>query len=139
MTPHALLFTLSAIGISETAYLIKMKIRRKRPICVIGEDCHQVLESRYNNILGIPNEVSGLVFYIVISFITALLVIGIEPMYFWEGVAQVLITLATLMSIIFTYLQWQVIKAWCFWCLMSAFTVFAMAVIVLTSDLVKTI
>ena len=77
MTAYALLFILAAIGISETAYLIQKQIARERPICVIGENCHEVLESKYNKTLGIPNEVIGLLFYVVVAFITAFLVIGI--------------------------------------------------------------
>lgn len=135
MTAHALLFTLAAIGISETAYLIRKRIARERPVCVIGQECHRVLESKHNNILGIPNEVSGLIFYVTISLITAFLVIGVEPIKFWYISAKILIGIGTIMSLIFTYLQWQIIKAWCFWCLMSAITVFLMAFIVITSNL----
>lgn len=135
MTAHALLFTLAAIGISETAYLIRKRLARERSVCVIGQECHQVVESKYNNILGIPNEIVGLGFYTVISLIMAFLVIGVEPIEFWDVVAKILIGIGTIMSLVFVYLQWQVIKAWCFWCLMSAITVFLMAIIVITSDL----
>ncbi|MDA2922595.1 vitamin K epoxide reductase family protein [Patescibacteria group bacterium AH-259-L07] len=135
MTPHALLFTLAAIGISETVYLIRKRTAQERPVCVIGQQCHQVLESKYNNIFGIPNEISGLIFYVAISFITAFLVIGIEPMVLWDRLAEVLIAGGVLLSLVFIYLQWRVIKAWCFWCLMSAITVFLMGLIVLISDL----
>lgn len=135
MTAHALFFTLAAIGISETTYLIRKRIAQERPVCVIGQACLEVLESKYNNMLGIPNEVLGLIFYIAISLITALMIIGIEPIAFWDTSAKVLIGLGTLVSLILTYLQWQIIKAWCFWCLMSAITVFLMALIIITSDL----
>lgn len=33
MTPHALLFTLAATGISETVYLIRSCITQKAPVC----------------------------------------------------------------------------------------------------------
>lgn len=136
MTPHALLFTLAAIGISETVYLLRQRIAQKRPVCVIGEECHKVLESRYNTILGIPLEVFGLAFYIVISIIAAFLVIEIKPVQWWDMAAKIFIAGGVLWSLAFVYLQWKVIKAWCFWCLMSAATVFLMGVIVLTSDLI---
>ncbi len=135
MTPHALLFTLTTIGISETAYLIRKRLAKERPVCVIGQECHLVLESKYNNILGIPNEVAGFVFYVAISLMTAFLIIGTEPVALWVASAKILIGIGVVMSIVFTYLQWQVIKAWCFWCLMSAVTVFLMAFIITTSDL----
>ena len=136
MTAHALLFTLAAIGISETVYLIRKKIVHERPVCILGEECNKVLESKHNSIFGIPNYYLGLLFYIILSFITAFLVIGVEPLIVWERIAEILIAGAAVMSLYLIYLQWRVIRAWCFWCLMSAFTVFVMAIIVLTSELI---
>lgn len=135
MTPHALLFTLAAIGVSETVYLIRKRMAREKPICIISKSCHQVLESKYNKIFGISNDVAGLIFYIIFSFIAAWLVIGIEPMIWWDRLAKALITGGVLLSLYFIYLQWRVIKVWCFWCLMSAFTIFLMALVILISDL----
>jgi len=136
MTPHALLFTLAAIGISETVYLIRKRMAQEKPVCIMGEDCSKVLESRYNKVLGINNEFLGLAFYIAISFFTAFLVIGIEPMILWEMLVRALIAFGVVISIILIYLQWRVIKAWCFWCVMSAVTVFIMGIIVLTTELI---
>ena len=136
MTPHALLFTLSAIGISETVYLIRSRIAQKTPICILGEECRQVLESNYQKTLGVSNDILGLVFYSAVSLLSAFLVIEIEPVVLWDKIIGVLIFGAALTSLYFIYLQWRVIKAWCFWCLMSAFTIFFMAFIILVSDLI---
>src|SRR3989344_5587083 len=87
MTSLALLFTLSALGISETVYLIKKRILLQKPVCPIGENCLAVLTSKYN---------------------------------------KVLIVCGTMLSVFFTYLQFRIIKAWCFWCLMSATTIWLM-------------
>lgn len=135
MTHHPLLFTLAAIGINETVYLIRKRRAGERPVCVIGEDCHKVLESRYNNVLGVHNDVLGLIFYIVTSFITAFLVLEFQPQALFERIAKVLIFSGTIFSVFAIMLQWQVIKAWCFWCLLSAATVFIMMAVVLTSRL----
>lgn len=135
MTPHALLFTLAAIGISETVYLIRKRITHDRPICIMGEQCLLVLQSKYRKTLGISNDFLGLSFYIVISFITAFVVIEVSPFDFWVKVARILISIGTLISLYFTFLQWRVIRSWCFWCLMSATTILFMALIVLLSDL----
>ena len=131
MTPQALLFILSAIGISETAYLIRKRLTQERSVCVIGQTCHRVLESKYNNMLGVPNEVAGFVFYVAVALIAAFLAIEFEPVGLWDILVKIFIGIGVLMSFIFTYLQWQVIRAWCFWCLMSAITIFLMAIIVL--------
>lgn len=136
MTSFALLFTLSAIGISETVYLIRKRIASEKPICPIGGGCTTVLTSKYSKMFIIPNDVLGLATYVVISFVAAFLVIGVEPMSLWNFALAFLVGIASLMSILFTYLQWRIIKAWCFWCLMSAFTIWLMGVIMLISVIV---
>lgn len=136
MTSFALLFTLSAIGISETVYLIRKRIASEKPVCPIGEGCTVVLTSKYSKMFVIPNDILGLLSYIIISFIAAFLVIGVEPIFFWNFALKILIAAASLMSFILTYLQWRVIKAWCFWCLMSAFTIWLMGIIILISAVI---
>lgn len=137
MTPHAILFTLAAIGISETTYLINKRHLGEKPICPLKiSDCHKVLESKYNKIFWIHNDVLGLIFYITVSILTSLIVIDIQHINLLDIIVKLLIYIGALMSAYFTFLQWRVIKAWCTWCLMSALTVFLMAVIVLTSSLI---
>lgn len=133
MTSFALIFTLSAIGISETVYLIRKRIASEKPVCPLGEECIKVLTSKYSKMFIVPNDVLGLFTYIVISFIAAFLVIGVEPMFLWNFVIKLLVAVASLISILFTYLQWRIIQAWCFWCLMSAFTIWLMEFIILIS------
>jgi len=134
MTSFALLFTLSAIGISETVYLIRKRIAAEKPVCPIGEGCMTVLSSKYNHLFIIPNDVLGLLFYIAASFISAFLVIGVPPLAFWSLIIKWSIAFGALLSLFFTYLQWRVIHAWCFWCLMSAFTIWLMGIIILATS-----
>ena len=133
MTSFALLFTLATIGVSETVYLIRKRRSSKKPICPIGNNCEIVLKSKYNKIFLIPNDVMGLCVYIIIAVIASFLVIGIEPISFWKLAIKILVSVASVVSLIFTFLQWKVIRAWCFWCLMSAFTIWLMAIIILIS------
>lgn len=137
MTPHALLFTLAAIGISETTYLIRKRIAHEDPVCPIGTGCGVVLGSKYNKIFGIlHNDILGLTLYIALTFLTAFLVIGIGPLTLWMILVKTLISIGVIMSFLLIYIQWRIIKAWCFWCLMAVFTVFSMGIIVLTSNLI---
>lgn len=131
MTAFALLFTLSAIGVAETVYLIRTRISSQKPVCVLGQSCSLVLESKYKRFLIIDNDILGLLFYIVCAVISAFLVIGITPTHTWEIVLRILAEIGSLLSVFFTYLQWRVIKAWCFWCLMSAFTIWFIRLIIL--------
>jgi len=136
LTPHALLFTLAAIGISETAYLIRKRIAAQAPVCPIGGGCEEVLRSRYNRLfLGIHNDAAGMAFYLAMCVLTALLVILDQPPLWVPAGVFLLLAGATLASAVFTFLQWRVIRAWCFWCLMSAATILLMDLIVLTAQL----
>ncbi len=135
MTPLALIFTLSSIGISETVYLIRKRIAAEAPVCPIGEGCETVLTSKYSKIFIIPNDVLGFLTYLIISTCSAFLVINVAPLYLWNLVIVTLVSIASLMSLIFTYIQWKIIKAWCFWCIMSAITIWLMAIILLASNI----
>ena len=133
MTSLALLFTISSIGISEAIFLVRKRIASEAPVCPIGGDCETVLTSKYNSIFFIHNDILGLLTYIIISIIAAFLVIGVPPIPLWSLIIKILVGIASIMSFVFTYLQWRVIRAWCFWCLMSASTIWIMAIIILTS------
>ncbi|MBI4234691.1 vitamin K epoxide reductase family protein [Candidatus Peregrinibacteria bacterium] len=136
MTIHALLFTLAAIGLSETSYLIKKRKADSAPHCFIGGSCQVVLESKYNKIFGIHNDILGFFFYFVLSLILGLIVVGIEPLQVLDMLARASIFSAAIFSIVLVYLQKFVIKAWCFWCLLSAITIWLMTLIILLTNLV---
>lgn len=130
MTSFALLFTLSAIGIAETVYLVKKRIADEKPHCVIGGGCQLVLRSKFNKIFFIHNDIAGLLFYIVMAFVTAFMVLEIR-LDLAALSSKILVGAGSLMSLFLVFLQWKVIKAWCFWCLMSALTIFLMQLIIL--------
>src|SRR3989338_10248240 len=111
-------------------YLLSSTFSQPPPI---GGGCEKVLESKYNKIFFIHNDVVGLLSYIIISVIAAFLVIEVPPATLWSLLIKILVVTASLASLFFTYLQWRVLRAWCFWCLMSAFTIWLMAIIILVS------
>lgn len=124
LTPHALLFTIAAFGISETAYLIRKRQAAERPVCPIGEGCETVLNSQYNKMFfGVHNEIFGLLFYAFFAALAAILVIGSPYNDIFTMVGWAMLIPATLFSLVLIFLQWRVLRAWCFWCVMSAVTV----------------
>ncbi|MBI2475330.1 hypothetical protein HYV69_02795 [Candidatus Uhrbacteria bacterium] len=133
MTAFALLFTISAIGISETVYLVRKRIASEKPICPIGGGCVTVLTSKYSKIFLVHNDILGLLTYIIIAFVAAFLVIEVQPVFLSIIFLKILVAVASFMSVFLTLLQWRVIHAWCFWCLMSAFTIWIMQIIILFS------
>lgn len=135
LTPHALLFTIAAIGIAEAAYLVKTRRSEIAPVCPIGQDCSTVLSSRYNHLFGVHNDILGFLFYIAFAGATALLVLEAVEVSSLLSAMKVMLAGATIMSLFLVYLQAKVIRAWCFWCVMSAATICLMDIIILTTTL----
>ena len=129
MTLFALLFTLAAIGISETAYLVETRRAHEKPVCLTGESCMIVLRSKYSTLFGIHNDLLGLFFYIAVCIVAGIVFIGYAPQQTWLLALQILLGAGSLMSLFLTYLQARVIKAWCFWCLLSACTIWLMTLL----------
>lgn len=129
MTAYVLLFALASIGISETIYLIRKRIVLEKPVCLIGKNCSLVLKSKYSKIFGVHNDVLGLLFYITILLISGFLIIGVGPLTWWNFILKISIAAGALLSLFLTFIQLRIIKAWCFWCLMSAFTVWLMGIL----------
>lgn len=132
MSTFALLFTLAAIGVAETRYLLQKRRAAEHPVCPIGGHCELVLNSDYNKTFGIHNDILGLGFYFTMLICTALIVLSIQPLMLWNQIVVLAVTGATLTSLYFLYLQARVIRAWCTWCILSATTIFLMAIILLT-------
>ena len=133
MTIEALLFSLAAIGISETAYLIRTRLAHEHPVCPSGESCQLVLGSKYRKIFGVPNDVLGFLFYVAVAIIAAFVVIQVQPLSVSVRILEISVAFGSLFSFFLTFLQWRVIHAWCFWCLLSACTTWLMALILLFS------
>lgn len=131
MTLYAILFTLACIGIAETVYLIETRRKGEKPTCLIGHDCSKVLESKYSKIVLFHNDTWGLLFYIGVGLLTAFLVTGFEPLIWWDKLMKIFVGLGAVVSVVLIYLQWRVLRAWCFWCVLSTLTVFGMGIILL--------
>lgn len=115
-----IMFGLACIGLLETSYLIHMRRKEEKPICPIGNDCHVVLSSKYNRLMGVHNDVLGFTFYLAAAVLSlqtnAILVRGFAAMLIFGSV----------FSLGLVFIQWRLVKAWCFWCLMSSCTIWTM-------------
>lgn len=122
MTAFALLFTLAAVGVAETVYLIRKRRAEEQPVCIIGDDCHIVLSSKYNRIFGIHNDVAGLAFYLASLVFTAGFLLQLVDTGILTNLFGLMLAGASVFSLILVFIQWKLVKAWCFWCLMSSIT-----------------
>ena len=129
MTALALIFILSVAGISETAYIIRKRMAMEKPMCPIGGDCTVVLSSKYNKIFFIQNDTLGLLTYILILLLSIGIFVNIGLVDLYILLLKIIVVIASIFSLVLTYIEWRVIKTWCFWCLSSAVTIWIIGII----------
>jgi len=112
----SIILLLSFLGISDSLYLIYKNRPSKTLVCPINGNCHAVLESKWNKFLGVKNEIWGLLYYfgiigLAILFITNFILLEI---------LLSAVSFGFLYSAFLTYIQFAKLKAYCFYCLVSA-------------------
>lgn len=112
------LLVLSLLGILDAGYLTYKARKRQAPVCPFGQSCAFVLSSRYNHVLGVKNEVLGLLFYLGVAAASALTLAGILAIPGWLWVLGLGGSLA--MAIVLSGIQVLVLRAYCSWCIASA-------------------
>lgn len=107
------------LGLCVAIYMSYSKIAGVPVVCALSS-CEEVSNSPYAYILGVPIAFYGLTFYYVA--LNAALRKNIKLMFFMAlvGVA---------FTGYFTFIEAFVIKAWCQWCLMSAWLSLALLII----------
>lgn len=125
MNVHIVIFILAVVGVLESLYLIYERSKKRAPICVIGSSCETVWDSPYSRTFGVENETLGIIFYTTVVITEgALFLLAYDPLL---ALGEMLILAGgSVMSCYFVYIQWRVIRAWCFWCTLSAVIVWVM-------------
>ncbi len=131
MQIYTILFGLEVLGALIALYLIWKRKKQKQPYCVIGEDCSTVLESKYNKIFWVHNDAMGLLYYLTMIGLLFLLLLGIGPFVWWMIIQQILALTGIIMGVILMYIQWRVLKTWCFWCIVSNINTWIIAAIII--------
>lgn len=116
-----LLIILSILGIFDASYLTAKHYLDDSVYCPVGKNCETVLTSEYSTFYGIPVSLFGAFFYLVILILTLLYFETnkkqlIKAVFFLSGMGLIV-------SVYFFYLQLIVIKAFCFYCIVSAIDV----------------
>jgi uncharacterized membrane protein len=113
------LLIVTLIGIANTIYLTYCSIAKVEVKCLFlpAEMCVKVQHSKYSRTMGIPNPYLGLAMLLIILTLILLFMQSLVP--FWWIFA--VITFGFLFSFYFFYIQAYVIKAYCTWCILSAF------------------
>ena len=125
MDIHLIIFILSIVGLIEALYLNYECRRHRAPVCLIGDQCSVVWDSPYSKTFGVSNEILGLIYYATLAVVEYSIFLGDTSLQMMAGELIILVG-GAVMSCYFFYVQWRLIKAWCFWCTLSAIIVWLM-------------
>jgi uncharacterized membrane protein len=118
------------------AFYIYTKKRAKQPlICPLRTNCETVITSKYSKIVGIPVEILGMSYYLLVAFFHGVIVLFpsvLTPTVFF--ISLLISSFAVAFSFYLVLIQAFAIKQWCTWCLFSAF----LCVLIVTATIVST-
>ena len=120
MTFTATFIALALGGIINSAWLAYQHYKKKPLICPFEHDCSIVTESKWSSVLGVRNEALGVLFYV---FMFGAVVVALASPPLAGTISLLLIFLAlggAAYSAFLAYIQFFVIKDYCFYCLISA-------------------
>ena len=116
-------FVLSIMGLANASYLTWKHYQKKPLVCPLNHKCGVVTESRWSHIFGVRNEIIGVFFFG--SLILGLMGVLFFPAY--TGVLLLLIRISCGLSLVFSFflvfVQFKIIKDYCFYCLISTLIV----------------
>lgn len=115
---NRLIFVFSLLGLGVSAFLLYEYSLSGSVVCPLGGGCDIVRSSIYSNFLGISLPVLGIAFYLMMGVLS---IVRSQKM-----ASKILLNLQLFISIIgvgfgiyLTFLEAFVIKAYCFWCVLS--------------------
>ncbi|MCP6719224.1 MAG: hypothetical protein KJI71_03270 [Patescibacteria group bacterium] len=113
------IIVLALIGFIISWYIYYKKIKNEKLVCLAGDDCNEVLNSKYSKMLNIPNEVLGMAYYGFVIFFVALLLSGVKQIgIFPVELALIAIGgLTAFITIIQLYIMLFVLRKMCDYCL----------------------
>ncbi len=119
---YLLIAALAAAGFTLAFNIYHKKITKKPLVCPLRGHCEAVIHSDYSKFLGIPLELIGMLYYLLIfvSYLSFVIFPDIQiPHLFVMGVTFST-GIAFIFSLYLTSIQAFVLKQWCTWCLLSA-------------------
>ena len=108
---------LAFVGLLDSGYLTWEHYAGNGPVCLIFRGCNEVLTSEYAVMFGLPVSLWGMIYYAAVLFFT--LFSFLEKSRRALGLAAIIVLAGFLFSVYFFYLQFFVLKAICFYCLIS--------------------
>ena len=123
MTTHfiASFIVLCLSGLLISSYLIWQHRQKKPLVCPLDHDCSTVTESKWSNIFYVRNEVLGLLFYVLMLAGIIIIISRVAPQF--SSLVGLLMIVASRAAVLFSlflvFVQFRIIKDYCFYCLLS--------------------
>jgi uncharacterized membrane protein len=117
-------FVVALTGLLDSTYLTLNHLRGTIPPCSVVKGCDTVLTSSFSTLGSIPVALLGALYYLAILVgMTAYLDTKRRDILVLTARAT---TIGLLASLYFVIVQWQILEAWCQFCLLSALTSFTL-------------
>lgn len=120
----AALIVLSSLGLINASYLLFKHIKKEPLVCPINKhDCNVVVESKYGSLFKIKNEYLGILYYLLIitcSLILFFIGFNLRIIIILNLILIISSLLSLIMSVFLVHIQHNVLKKYCFYCLISA-------------------
>ena len=113
------LLILAIAGFVLSYYIYYKKNKHQELVCVIGEDCDKVVNSKYGTTFGIDNTIAGMLYYAFVALGAILILSGVNILagFFVLDVLIIAGLFASLFSIYLIGVQLFILKEWCEYCL----------------------
>ena len=116
------LILLSIIGFAVSYYIYYTKKYDRHMYCVIGENCDEVVKSKYGKTFGMENTIPGMLYYMLILLFASALFLNrnlfkADVIYYFVVSAS---AASVMFSIYLTGVQAFVLKKWCEYCIVSS-------------------
>ena len=116
---ETLLIIFSAIGFAASFYIFYSKRYNKPLYCPIGDNCDDVVRSKYGKTFGVENTMPGMAYYALIF----LYAIFSNRNIFKQDIVYYFVVGISFASVAFslylTYVQKFILKKWCYYCIIS--------------------
>ena len=127
---NRLIFVFSLLGLLVASFLFYEYNIAGTIICPTGRGCDIVRTSSYSSFLGISIPILGIIFYLTMAILSV-----VHSHYLSKEAVRKLQLLVTAIGVVFgvylTFLEAFVIKAFCFWCILSFIISFAVLLLIL--------
>lgn len=112
----------ATVGLFIATHIYQSKRGKRSLMCPRNNDCTKVVTSRYSATFGIPIETLGVGYYVLVAgFFAAVLAFPILDTEVLQRAVVISVFVGVLFSFYLLYVQAFRLRAWCIWCITSAF------------------